>query len=368
MPGATLSCPGAVPALLPIPRFVAAGFAPICSRLFQSPLDGSFAHKVADISVHPGSRGRTAALDDPGHRRRSPRRHRNRRCFGRPRAMSPGLADLAREPCRVGVLLPVYSGTDPGHFREAMVSLRAQEGVATRIILGCDGELSPAHERVIEDLTVESDLVLRSDHRSGLSRTLNQTIEAALRDDSIEYLARMDADDISVPHRFCRQSRFLQAHPDISVAGSWCVEFTETGVAGFLKQLPTSDSELRKSMVYRSALAHPSVMFHRRVLEAGFRYDPRYDRTEDYELWSRLLLAGVRIANVPEYLLWHRVSPALHVKRAGWRLGANEVSLRIRYAKAAGLLRPWHYIGLAGFFLVRVAPQPLRKLAYRMRD
>lgn len=267
----------------------------------------------------------------------------------------------------VGVLLPVYVGTDAGHFREAVLSLRAQEDVALRIYFGIDGILSAAHERILDELVEEQDVVLRADLRSGIAQTLNRAIEAALRDPSIEFIARMDADDISVPQRLRRQSQFLDTNPAISVVGSWCVEFTTPGVAAFYKKLPTSKPEVRKTMIYRSALAHPSVMFHRRVFEAGFRYDTSYEGAEDYELWSRLLLSDIGISNLPEYLLWFRISPGLYERRAGWRRGAAEVTLRFRYARAAGLLRPWHLIGFATLFLVRVLPVPLKKMAYRMR-
>lgn len=276
-------------------------------------------------------------------------------------------ADEARIRPLVGVLLPVYSGTDAGHFREAVLSLRAQEGVAMRIYFGLDGVLSQAHERVVDELVEESDIVLRADRQSGIAQTLNRAIEAALGDPSIQFFARMDADDISVPQRLRRQSLFLDTNPEISVVGSWCVEFRKPGVAAFLKKLPTSKPEVLKKMVYRSALAHPSVMFHRRVFEAGFRYDTSYEGVEDYELWSRLLLSDVGVSNLPEYLLWFRISPGLYERRSGWRRGAAEISLRFHYARSAGLLRPWHLIGFAALFLVRVLPVPLKKMAYRMR-
>lgn len=269
-------------------------------------------------------------------------------------------------PC-VGVLLPVHADADPGHFREAVTSLRAQEGVTVRIYLGCDGPLLPSHEQVIDELLDGTDVILRADRRSGLPQTLNRSIEAALHDPAIAFIARMDADDISVPQRLLRQYQFLQAHPDISVAGTWCIEFEQPGVAGFHKRLPVEPTELRSMMIYRSALAHPTVMFRRQLFEAGFRYDPAYQHAEDYELWARLLLAGIGISNVPEYLLWYRTSPQLYARRAGWRLGATEVSLRFRYARAAGLLRPWHYPGFAALFLLRIAPLPVKEFAYRMR-
>lgn len=282
--------------------------------------------------------------------------------------MNPPPPEVAAHPRpRVGVLLPVYAGTDADHFRQALGSMREQQGVEVRIFLGCDGALTPRHEQVVDELSRESDVVLRSDRRSGLSNTLNRTIESALADPSIEFLARMDADDISVPHRLLQQTRFLEAHRDIAVAGSWCIEFAHPGIAGFRKRLPCTAADVRRTMILRSPLAHPSVMFHRRVFEAGFRYDPAYDGVEDFELWSRLLLAGVGISNVPEYLLWFRASPELLARRSGWRRGAAEVRLRLRYARAAGLLRPWHYLGFAALMLVRMAPGPVRRLAYALR-
>ena len=281
--------------------------------------------------------------------------------------MSPDAPDTAPVRPRVGVLLPVHAGADPEHFREALLSMRAQEGVDTRIFLGCDGVLLPAHERVIDELVDPTDVVLRSDRRSGVSLTLNRTIEAALGDSTIEFLARMDADDISVPRRLLQQAQFLRERPHIAVVGSWCIEFARPGVATFHKRLPCAAADVRRTMIHRSPLAHPSVMFHRRVFEAGFRYDPSYDGAEDYELWFRLLQAGVGISNVPEYLLWFRTSPGLLARRSGWRRGATEVRLRLQYARAVGLLRPWHYLGFAALMLVRVAPAPLRRLAYRMR-
>ena len=268
---------------------------------------------------------------------------------------------------RVGVLLPVYAGTDADHFRQAVTSLRAQQGVAVRIFMGSDGALTPQHERVLDELLDDSDVVLRADHRSGLSKTLNRAIEAALADASLVFLARMDADDISVPDRLLKQARFLQDHPDTAVAGTWCIEFEQAGIAGFHKRLPCAAPEIRRTMILRSPLAHPSVMFHRRVFEAGFRYDPAYDGVEDFELWSRLLLAGVGISNVPEYLLWFRTSPALYARRSGWHRGVTEVRLRLRYARTAGVLRPWHYLGFAALMLVRMAPRPVKRLAYRLR-
>ncbi len=69
----------------------------------------------------------------------------------------------------------------------------------------------------------------------------------------------MDADDISLPERIRLQVEFLQQHPDVSIVGTWCIEFTTPGVPMFQKELPTSDEEVKKFMLYRSPLIHPTV-------------------------------------------------------------------------------------------------------------
>jgi hypothetical protein len=177
----------------------------------------------------------------------------------------------------------------------------------------------------------------------------------------------MDADDISLPERFAEQVSYLRSRPDVSVVGTWCVEFTVPGVALFHKELPTSPDESRRFMVYRSPLAHPTVMFRREVFEAGHRYDPTLLQMQDYEFWSRLLLAGYGISNVAKYLLWFRVTGNFYHRRTGWRRAAGEVGMRLRFARKAGLLRPQHLIGLGALLLVRVAPIPIKRLAYSLR-
>ena len=68
-----------------------------------------------------------------------------------------------------------------------------------------------------------------------------------------------------------------------------------------------------------NALAHPTVMFRRGVFERGHRYDTRCVIMQDYELWSRLILAGEIISNVPEYLLWFRIGDSFFSRRHGLR-------------------------------------------------
>lgn len=268
----------------------------------------------------------------------------------------------------VAVLMAVHAGADPTHLDEALSSMRTQTYRALRLFVYADGPLDAAHEAVLArhlDTRAGRDSLLRGKTSMGLPTGLNALIDAALQDPSIAYLARMDADDISVPERIAQQVAHLEAHPEVSVLGTWCIEFTTPGVPHFHKRLPTNPAEVPGFMLYRSPLAHPTVMFRRNVFEAGHRYSPAMMVMQDYELWARLIKAGWLISNVPEYLLWYRMAEGFYGRRTGLKRAWREVRLRWDYARASGQMKPAHIFGFLGLFAVRVSPVAVKRLAYK---
>lgn len=280
--------------------------------------------------------------------------------------MSAG-APIEKQPS-VAVLMCVHKGADAAQFEEALASMRAQTHRDLRLFVYCDGPLLPAHEAVIARLLhIEAggDELIRGERPAGLPTGLNRLIDLAMADPSIEFLARMDADDISMPQRIERQLDFLREHPAVSILGTWCIEFTQPDVPEFHKRLPSDAADVPRSMLFRSALAHPTVMFRRGVFERGHRYDPKLLVMQDYELWSRLIIAGETISNVPEYLLWFRIGDGFFHRRHGVRRAWDEVGLRLRFARRSGQFRLRHLAGLLALFLVRVMPGSVKRLAYK---
>jgi hypothetical protein len=82
------------------------------------------------------------------------------------------------------------------------------------------------------------------------------------------------------------------------------------GVTAGVVRYPTEPAAVAATLTVRCSLAHPSVMIRRAALEAGgLRYDERYLKAQDYDLWCRCVHAGLKLANVPEVLLRYRTNP-----------------------------------------------------------
>lgn len=117
-----------------------------------------------------------------------------------------------------------------------------------------------------------------------------------------EYIARMDADDISLPSRFEKQIRFLKANPDVAICG------TDAKVIGSdLKfNYPSSNEEIKINLLFGSSLVHPTIMGKREIF-LEYPYDMSKEPAEDYDLFTRVAVSGKKLANIPESLLLYRV-------------------------------------------------------------
>jgi glycosyltransferase involved in cell wall biosynthesis len=172
----------------------------------------------------------------------------------------------------------------------------------------------------------------------GIVASLNRGIDAAQG----EYIARMDGDDVCMPDRFGAQKRYLDSHPEIGLV-SCRVGFLgdRRESRGYFEYVCWINSLLTPGAIdlYRfveSPLAHPSVMFRAEVVHRHGAYR-QGDFPEDYELWLRLLDAGVTMAKVDRMLLaWRdhpfrlsRISPR-YSPEAFFRLKATYLALWLK--------------------------------------
>lgn len=211
----------------------------------------------------------------------------------------------------ISVLLPVRNGAR--YLREAIDSIFAQTFDDFEVVV-VDDASTDATAEILRTFEVT---VVRNERQLGIAGSLNRGWPLCRG----EYIARMDADDISAPQRFERQVAFLDAHPHVGMCGTWVRMFA--GDWHRDRELETDPERIRCSLLLRNVLSHPSAMLRRELFEQyGLRYDDTFGNSEDYDLWSRASHCFA-LATIPEFLLLYRV----HDEQVGRMRGA-------RYAEA----------------------------------
>ena len=146
-------------------------------------------------------------------------------------------------------------------------------------------------------------IYIHPEKRLGLAASLNMGIQKAKG----ALIARFDSDDICHLDRLSKQVNFLNMNPEVSVLGSAIEIIDEGGKLISFRAYPLSHANIEKKFVFSSALAHPAVMFRKKILGDGDRvYDPSFIFSEDLDLWLRLLNKGVKFANLSDALVQYR--------------------------------------------------------------
>jgi glycosyltransferase involved in cell wall biosynthesis len=169
-------------------------------------------------------------------------------------------------------------------------------------------------------------IVKRNSENRGLAYSLN----AAIQDAEGEYIARMDADDISLPTRFEKQTRFLNKNQSIEVCGTACIEVNSAGNELFRKSMPLNNSEIDAIIFKMNPFIHPTVMLRHSFFKKVGLYDETFIKSQDLELWARAYVAGIQMANLPDFLLLYRMEENFWSKRTSAVVIRNEIRV-IKY-------------------------------------
>jgi len=121
-----------------------------------------------------------------------------------------------------------------------------------------------------------------------------------------DYIANMDADDISYPDRLEKQVVFLEKYPDVNIVGSWINKVDKNlKHIGYWKTAENND-QIKSTMMFKMPLANPTVMF-RSLLKEELSHSEEFYSVEDYALYVKLALRGHKFYNIQETLLYYRV-------------------------------------------------------------
>lgn len=144
---------------------------------------------------------------------------------------------------------------------------------------------------------------VHNEKKLGLASSLNKAISMA----SGDYIARMDADDISHKDRLKYQVSFLKKNADVDIVGSWAYFINDKNliVNGWGKEI--TDEEIKWKMMFNVPFMHPSIMVRTDVIRR-YMYTDGMPYAEDYDLWTRMIGTCI-FYNIPRRLIKYRVSP-----------------------------------------------------------
>lgn len=186
------------------------------------------------------------------------------------------------------------------YLRRAIDSILAQTFSDFEFIIINDGST----DATIDIINESSDprIVFLSNQSSlGLSRSLNLGLEMARG----EYVARMDADDISLPHRLDKQVRFMDEHPGVIVLGTGFSFIDVNGSHMADCQFPFEHELIVWALPFYNPVAHPTVMMRTFAIKELGGYDTAFRSAQDYDLWFRVASRG-KIANLQEICVYLR--------------------------------------------------------------
>lgn len=205
---------------------------------------------------------------------------------------------------KISVLMSVYK--EPLEWvAEAIDSILNQTFTDFEYIIVNDNPESAELQTFLDDYAKKDARIkiFTNEQNIGLTKSLN----IGLAQCTGEYIARMDADDISLPQRFEKQVEFMDSNPDLIASSALAYAWDGSKILSKIYR-PISCDEIISYTFTSSPFIHPLLIIRRNILiENNLSYDDRFNRSQDYKLAIDLLEVG-QIKNISEYLLNYRIS------------------------------------------------------------
>lgn len=268
----------------------------------------------------------------------------------------------------IAVLLSVYKNDRAEFLRLSIDSILNQSYKNIILYIGVDGTIGEKLYKCLEQYEQEKrvNIVYFPENR-GLAVVLNDLL-ILCKEANIEYIVRIDADDISVPNRLANQVNYLLLHPEVDVVGGRIEEINEQSERnGKSVTYPLTHQECFKFFRYRDPLAHPAVMFRKSFFDKAKGYRNEYRKNQDTMLWFDGFMNGCIFANLDETVLLFRVTDDFYKNRRNGFKRAKKM-LKDRFMINKSLHYDWSaYLFSFLMFIMTLTPPFLKKFLYRIR-
>lgn len=218
----------------------------------------------------------------------------------------------------VSVIMGTYNDKDT--VRKAIHSIQEQTYKNWELII-CDDHSTDDTYEVLKEIqkdNPEKIILLRNNENMKLAFSLNRCLSVAKG----KYIARMDADDISLPHRLETQVNFLETHSEYQVVSCRSVVFDENGER---EVIGIEGEPLKECMLFNVPFVHPTIMMRKSVYDeiGGYTVLPRTERGQDVDLWFKFFSKGFRGYILPDVLYKYYNLRSTLKKRKNLRLAFN---------------------------------------------
>ncbi|WP_282807250.1 glycosyltransferase [Hafnia alvei] len=260
---------------------------------------------------------------------------------------------------KFSILMSLYKKESPDNLEECFASIEKQTLRPSEIICVFDGEIGSDLESIVFSWENKLNIkIIRLKYNVGLGKALNAGLEHC----SFDLVARMDTDDICKNDRFEKQISLMNNKPNLALLGSYISEFeSDISCVTGVRYVPEAYESIISYCRVKNPFNHMTVVFRKKDIlnVGGYQHHPYM---EDYNLWLRVISAGLVVENLPEVLVYARVGKGMLKRRSGLSYIKSEYEL----AKLKVNLNVQSIPSALTYFFLRSLPRllPLSVLSY----
>ena len=212
----------------------------------------------------------------------------------------------SRDNLPISVVMPVYNCEK--YLSYSIESILSQSFKAFELIIVDDGS-SDNSMKIIQSYKDKRVKVIDNQKNIGVTKSLNRAIHYSKG----QYIARMDADDISLVDRLEKQFNFMENNPKVAVLGGGYQEIDSDGrLVNYIFKPPVDKRTIEHQLLFKKPFAnpivHPTAIIRRTALEDIGGYRVLFQTAQDYDLWLRTSEKYI-IQNLDEILIYYRFHP-----------------------------------------------------------
>lgn len=265
------------------------------------------------------------------------------------------------------VLMSVYVKDVPEFFKIALESVTIEQTKRpNQVVIIQDGPVPEIINEIIhgvqEKVREIEFSIFKITQNIGLAAALNKGIALC----KYNWIARMDADDISLPCRFEKQVNFIIDNPTVDVFGGYISEFQRIpGDFKSQRNVKLNHKDIIKRAKFRNPMNHMTVFYKKNAVISSGKYSEDFGKLEDYKLWIDMLLSGAIFSNINEVLVSVRVGNGFIERRSNHNEIVDWDALQ-RYLFSAGFISRLNVLRNKMYIRVFIyMPACFKKVAYK---